>query len=71
MITLVIDSNNLKVYYNGNLMKDLVLSGDIDNLMGSLYIKKEMSFGGKVMNMTYFNKALNIKKIHELYINGV
>lgn len=71
MITLVIDGNNLKVYYNGNLMKDLVLSGDIDNLMGSLYVKKEMSFGGKVMNMTYFNKTLEVKKIHELYINGV
>lgn len=71
MITIVIDGNNLKVYYNGNLMKDLVMSGDIDNLMGSLYVKKEMSFGGSILNMEYWNKTLEVKKIHELYIKGV
>lgn len=65
MITLVIEDNNLKVYYNGNLVKDIILNGTINNLMGSLYLKKE--FGGEILNMTYHNEALDVRKIREFY----
>lgn len=65
-ITLVLKSQNMDIYINGNLKKALKLTGIPKQNYGDLYVNSFGGFSGYVSRLRYFDWAINYSEIETI-----
>ena len=69
-LTLVLRSQNMDIYINGNLKKALKLSGIPKQNYGDIYVNSFGGFSGYISKLRYFDWALNYSEIDAIQKTG-